>query len=48
MQVHQLVGDWVGEKLGVNVSSALIGVGSRVVGIFVGLGLGIDEGLDEG
>jgi len=48
MQVHQSEGDWVGDIVGARVGSLLWGVGSRVVGNFVGLGLGIIEGLDEG
>jgi len=48
IQVHQLVGSFVGDGLGIRVGSLLSGVGSRVVGNLVGLGLGNSEGLGEG
>jgi len=48
MQIHQLVGSFVGDTLGIWVGSLLTGVGSRVVGKLVGLGLGNNEGLSEG
>jgi len=48
MQVHQLVGSLVGDRLGIWVGPLLTGVGLRVVGNLVGLGLGNSEGLGEG